>query len=244
LATFLHYSYYYYYYCVYSDLLLFTKEGIMALKEQHWSEEEIRLLKKFYPSTIDNEKLLKKFNKRSLSALAHKACKLGIKRGKYLPTDRNGRKWTLDEINMVRAFYGQVDDQWILDFFPNRSICGIKRIAIKYRPKKKRKKVFSTNPSWSEFENALLLKHYQTKTIDELTHLFPQRTYDGIRSRIWVLGLERDKEHLKRKKSGFNWTDEELQILKKNKSKTVKDLQLLLPSRSSDGIRGKLKHLG
>lgn len=215
----------------------------MALKNQLWSEEEIRLLKKFYPSTITNEKLLKKFNKRSLSSLAHKACKLGIKRGKYLPEARQGRRWTLDEINMVRAFYGQVEDQWILDFFPNRSIAGIKRIALKYRPKKKRKKVFSTNPSWSEFEDALLLKHYQTKTIDEMTHLFPQRTYDGIRSRIQVLGLKRDKMHLRQAKSCFMWTAEELNILKVNKNKSVKDLQSLLPARSSDSIRGQLRRL-
>jgi hypothetical protein len=213
-------------------------------KTRSWSEEEIRLLKKFYPSTITNEKLLLKFNnKRSLSSLAHKACKLGIKRGNYLSEDRNGRRWTLDEINMVRAFYGQVEDQWILDFFPNRSIAGIKRIAIKYRPKKKRKHVFSTNPSWSEFEDALLLKNYQKMTIDELTKLFPSRTYDGIRSRIRVLGLKRTHEHLKREKSGCFWTDRELNILRENKNKLVKELQLLLPQRSSDSIRGQLRRL-
>lgn len=211
---------------------------------QEWNEEEIRLLKKFYPSTISNEKLLKKFNnKRSLSSLAHKACKLGIARGKYLPDDRQGRRWTQDEINMVRAFYGQVEDQWILDFFPNRSIAGIKRIALKYRPKKKRKKVFSKNPSWSEFEDALLLKHYQTKTIGEMTHFFPQRTYDGIRSRILVLGLKRDKNYLKKAQSGFFWTEEEIEILRLNKDKTVKDLQSLLPARSLDSIRGQLRRL-
>ena len=211
---------------------------------KNWNDEEIRLLNKFYPSTITNEKLLLKFNnKRSLSSLAHKACKLGIKRGNYLPEDRSGRRWTLDEINMVRAFYGLVEDQWILDFFPNRSIAGIKRIAIKYHPKKKRKKTFSTNPSWSEFEDALLLKNYQTMTTDELTKLFPQRTFDGIRSRIRVLGLKRSKAHLKKAKSGFNWTDEELDILRDNRNKSVKDLQLLLPQRSSDSIRGQLRRL-
>jgi len=215
----------------------------MVKKEQYWSEEEIRLLKKFYPSTITNEKLLLKFHNRSLSSLAHKACKLGIKRGKYLSEDRQGRRWTLDEINMVRAFYGQVEDQWIVDFFPNRSIAGMKRIALKHRPKKKRKKAFSTNPSWSEFEDALLLKHYQKKTIDEMTHLFTQRTYDGIRSRIQVLKLKRDKQHLKQAKSCFLWTDEELEILQANKNKSVKDLQALLPARSSDSIRGQLRRL-
>jgi len=215
----------------------------MAKKEQYWSEEEIRLLRKFYPSTITNEKLLLKFHNRSLPALAHKACKLGIKRGKYLSEDRQGRRWTLDEINMVRAFYGQVEDQWILDFFPSRSICGIKRIALKYRPKKKRKHTFSHNPSWSEFEDALLLKNYQIKTIDELTHLFPQRTYDGVRSRIQVLNLKREKKHLKQPKAGFMWTDEEIEILGENRSQSVKDLQLLLPARSSDSIRGQLRRL-
>jgi len=208
---------------------------------KNWNDEEIRLLKKFYPSTISNEKLLQKFNKRTLNSLAHKACKLGIKRGKYLSEDREGRRWTLDEINMVRAFYGQVSDLWILDFFPNRSICGIKRIALKHRPKKKRKHTFSHNPSWSEFEDALLLKNYQSMTIDELTKLFPNRTYDGIRSRILVLGLKRNKQYLKRAQSGWNWTDEEVNILKENKDKSVKDLQTLLPARSSNGIRGQLR---
>lgn len=208
-----------------------------------WNEKEIELLKKIYPSNISNEALLKKFPNRSLNSLAHKACRLGIKRGKYFPIDRNSRRWTEDEINMVRAFYGQVDDQWILDFFLNRSIAGIKRIALKYRPKKKRKKVFSKNPSWSEFEDALLLKHYQTKTIDEMTHFFPQRTYDGIRSRILVLGLKRDKNHLKKPQSCFMWTEEELEILRLNKDNPIKDLQQLLPERSADGIRGKIKRV-
>ena len=214
----------------------------MAKNGNTCNAEEIRLLTKFYPSTISNEKLLEKFNnKRSLSSLAHKASKLGIKRGKYVHEDRNGRYWTVDEINMVRAFYGQVDGQWILDFFPNRSIAAMKKIIQKYKPKKKRKHSFSTNPSWSEIEDALLLKHYRTKTIDELTKILPNRTFDGIRSRIRVLGLKRTRAHLKKAESFFMWTDEELKILEENKDKTVKELLTLLPARSSDAIRGQLR---
>lgn len=209
-----------------------------------WCDEDVRLLKKFYPSSISNEKLLKKFNnKRSLSSLAHKASKLGIIRGEYLPESRESRRWSLYEINMVRTFYGQVDDQRILDFCPNRSIAGIKKIALKYPPKKKRKHVFSRNPSWSEVEDALLLKNYQTMTTDELTPLFPQRTFDGIRSRIRVLGLKRTNEHLKREKLGFFWTDKEIEILKENRNKSVKELKLLLPERSLNSIRGQLRRL-
>lgn len=211
--------------------------------DKSWNEKEIDLFKKVYPSKITNENLLKKFPNRSLSALAHKAHALGIKRGKYFPENKDGRRWSEDEINFVCAFYGQRDDQWILDLIPNRSIAGIKRIALKYHPKKKRKKVFSHNPSWNQLEDTILLKNYQKMTIDELTHLLPNRTYDGIRSRIRVLGLKREKTYFKRSKSGFMWTDEELNILKSNKNKTVKELKLLLPNRSLDGIRSKLKRL-
>lgn len=213
----------------------------MAKKEQLWSDEEIKLLMKFYPSDITNEKLLKKFNKRSLSSLAHKAFRLGIKRGKYFSEDQQGRRWTLDEINTVRNFYGHADDKWIIDFLNNRSIAGMKKIIQKYQPKIKRKKVFSTNPSWSGSEDELLLKHYKTKTIDELTKLFPERTFDAVRSRIYVLGLKRNKQHLKRAKSGWNWTDEEKKILLNNKDKSVKDLQNLLPARTADAIRKQLR---
>ena len=208
-----------------------------------WTENEIELFKKIYPSKITNENLLKKFPGRSLPALAHKAHALGIKRGKYLPQNNDGRKWSAEEINFVCEFYGQKDEEWIQNRMPNRSIVGIKRIAIKYRPKTERKHTFSTNPSWSELEDAILLKNYQNMTTDELTPLFPQRTYDGIRSRIRVLGLKRNGQHLKKQKSCFMWTDEEVNILKSNKNKTVKELKLLLPNRSLDGIRCKLRHL-
>ena len=217
-------------------------KGVIVL-DKSWSDKEVDLLKKIYPSDISNEKLLIKFPNRSLSALAHKAHNLGIKRGKYFPESRDGRKWTIDEINFVCAFYGQRDDQWILDLIPNRSIAAIKRIALKYHPKKKRKKGFSHNPSWNQLEDTILLNNYQKMTIDELTHVLPSRTYDGIRSRMQVLKLKRGKDFLKKAKSGFMWTDKELKILKENKNKTVKELKLLLPNRSSDGIRGKLKKL-
>lgn len=215
----------------------------MAKKGLFWTKEEIKLLKKIYPSDISNEKLLAKFNNKSISALAHKASRLGIKRGKYFPEKIGERKWSEEEIKMVCKYYGKMSDKELMELLPNRSMCGIKRMATKYNSKYKKKKIFSRNPSWSELEDALLLEHYQSKTTCELMELFPSRTYDGIRSRIWVLGLVRNKTYLKRSKLGFQWTDEELEILRKNKDKDVKYLKNLLPQRSSDSIRAKRKNL-
>ena len=109
--------------------------------------------------------------------------------------------------------------------------------------KKKRKKIFSHNPSWNQLEDTLLLKNYQEMTIDELTKLFPNRTYDGVRSRMQVLKLKRGKDFFRKSKSGFMWTDKELKILKDNKNKSVKELNLMLPNRTQNGIRGKLRRL-
>jgi len=80
-------------------------------------------------------------------------------------------------------------------------------------------------------------------TLEELSKLFPQRTYDAVRSRMWVLKLKRDKEYLKQAKTGSMWTDEELKTLRENFNRSVKDLQVLLPSRSADAIRGKRRNL-
>lgn len=213
----------------------------MAKKEDYWGDEEIKLLKKFYPSTLCNEDLLKKFPGRTLSSLTHKASKLKIKRGKYIPKTQTSRKWTQDEIHFVSTFYGKETDKWLQEQLPHRSISSIKKIAFKHRPKNMRKKIFSTNPSWSEQEDTLLLENYESMTTDELAKIIPNRTYDAIRARISVLGLKRDKRYLKRAKNGFFWTDEEVTILKANRTAGTKALQKLLPARSADAIRSMLK---
>lgn len=213
----------------------------MEDKERYWSVEEIKLLKKFYSSNICPDDLLKKFPKRNWNSLLHKACRLGLKKGKYIPKDRKSRKWTQSEIDFVRTYYGNKPDEWIQEQLPHRSICSIKRIAVRYRPKKLRKRVFSRNPSWSEFEDTLLLQNYQQMTTDELLEVIPNRTYDAIRARIMVLGLDRSSEHLYRAAKNFRWTDEEKALLIENKDKSINVLQELFPERTAYSIRNMLK---
>lgn len=209
----------------------------MELLDKKWNEKEIKLFKKLYPTDIAMEDLLEKFPNRSVSALAHKASRLGIKKGKYIPKTRTSRKWTVDEIKFVQRHYGQAEDKWILDFMPHRSIASIKKIVGKYKPKKRRKSKFSRNPSWSEWENEQLLEHYKSKTTDELTDIIPNRTYDAIRAHMYVLGLSRELEDLKRARPTWLWSEEELLILKENRNKPVSELAELLENRSQNAIR-------
>lgn len=212
----------------------------MALKEQLWTKKEETLLKKLYPTSIAREDLLKKFPGRSASSLAHKASKLKVKKGKYIPKTRTSRKWTRDEIKLVVKFYGQVQDKWLQNLLSGRSIASMKRIAFKYKPKKKRKK-FSRNPGWSDAETKILLDNYKALSTDELTDLIPSRSYDAIRAHMYILGLRREKEDLKRAQPSRMWTDEEMDILMKNRLKSVKELKSLLTSRTEYAIRSKRK---
>ena len=134
-------------------------------------------------------------------------------------------------------------DKWIQERLTDRSICSIKRAIKIHKPKNEHKKTFSRNPSWSEFEDALLLEHYNKKTTDELTKIIPNRTYDAIRAHIGVLKLKRTDKHLYRAQKDFRWTDEEKNILKANKAKSIASLQKLLPERTLDSIRCMLKRL-
>lgn len=212
----------------------------MALKEQLWTKKEESLLKKLYPTNIALEDLLKKFPGRSASSLAHKASKLKIKKGKYIPKTRTSRKWTRDEINFVIKFYGQVQDKWLQNQLSGRSIASIKRIAFKYKPKKRRKK-FSRNPGWSEAETKILLENYKAMSTDELTDLIPTRSYDAIRAHMYILGIKREKEDLKRAHPSRMWTDEEISILINNAHISIKELKKLLPSRTEFAVRSKRK---
>lgn len=212
----------------------------MALKEQLWTKKEETLLKKLYPTNIAREDLLKKFPGRSASSLAHKASKLEIKKGKYIPKTRTSRKWTRDEIKLVVKFYGQVQDKWLQNLLSGRSIASMKRIAFKYKPNKKRKK-FSRNPGWSESETKILLENYKKLSTDELTDLIPSRSYDAIRAHMYILGLRREKEDLKRAHPSRMWTDEEISILINNTHISIKELKNLLPSRTEFAVRSKRK---
>lgn len=214
----------------------------MALKEQFWSKKELALFKKLYPSDIPLEDLLKKFPNRSASSLAHKASRLNIKKGKYIPKTRTSRKWTVGELKLVRKYYGKVEETVLKEMLPGRSIASIKSIALKCRTETKRR-TFSRNPSWSEHEIELLLQNYKTMSTDELMDVIVGRSYDAIRGQMGVMGLRRDRENLKREKSNWMWTDEEISILKANRNKSVSELEKLLPVRSKHGIRKKLQQL-
>jgi hypothetical protein len=54
------------------------KEGLLLKKESAWQSDEIALLKEVYPHFENHELCERFFPNRSISALHHKACRMGI----------------------------------------------------------------------------------------------------------------------------------------------------------------------
>ena len=89
---------------------------------------------------------------------------------------------------------------------------------------------------WSEVEDNIIREYYPTEGAEVITRL-PKRTKDSIRRRAFCLGVQYLDES--------TYTEEELSVLLKNGAiKSVSELRVLLPNRSEQSIRNKLKKLG
>lgn len=207
-----------------------------------WTEKEIETLQRHYPKDTPIEKILRLLPSRTYSAILHKASKLGLSKGSYIPQERSSRRWTEDEINFVRAFYGRVDDREIVKTIPHRTVSSVKSLINRIGGQKERTHN-PINPSWTPFEIKLLVKNYTKMTNNELMEILPHRSYDAIRARLGVLGLRRCKKSLAKAQSCRMWTDEEIELLKNSNNLSVKETQKLMPHRSQDAIRGQIRRI-
>ena len=207
-----------------------------------WSEKEINILRTYYPGDTPIEKIMEMLPGRTYSAILHKAVHLGINKGKYIPEKRKSRRWTKEEIEIVKSYYGKVNEREIINIIPNRTASSVKSIINRlkercertYRPR---------NPTWTESELKILIENYSKLNNNELMELLPDRSYDAIRARLYILGLRRDKKSLCKPQSCRMWTDEEHNILKTNLHLPIKEIIKLLPHRSEDSIRSQRRRL-
>jgi hypothetical protein len=209
---------------------------------KRWTDEEIETLRKHYPNNVSMDRILHMLPERSYTAVVHKASRLGLVKGNYIPVQRRSRRWTENEINFVRAFYGRVDDREIVDTIPHRTVSSVKSLIFRVGGQKKRTHN-PRNPSWTPFETKLLAKNYTKMTNDELMEILPNRSFDAIRARLYVLGLRRCRKSLAKAQACKIWTDEEIEILKNNMKLTARETQELLPHRSLDAIQGQKRRI-
>lgn len=140
-----------------------------------------------------------------------------------------GKKWTPEELELLKVNYATVDWEQLKQLFPNRSIRSIECTASRMGIEKPSK-------SWSEEEVSILRQYYPVSTPQEIAVLLPQRNNQTITRTANKLGIYREN---------YRWTEEEDQVLYTYYgSKTVKDLVKLLPNHSNNGIKLRARKLG
>ena len=146
-----------------------------------WSNEEVELLKKYYPlggSFLCIEKGLKS---KTACSINQKASKLGLQVDMTLP------KWSNEELKILKKYYPIGGTNLCIEKGINRSHESIYRMAKKYSI------VYSKNSSWSERENLILLEFYPLGGYKLCQEKGLERTREAIKSRAKILGIKCNK---------------------------------------------------
>lgn len=168
----------------------FVVEQIVEIKEmfreieerlegREWSEEEIEILKKWYP--IEGIKVKDRLAGRTLKAIMKQTGRLGIKKV------QNFRRWTKEEIEILKKYY-PIEGLKVMDRFEGRTQGSINTQISRLGLKLKKLKVLR----WTEAEIEILRKYYPVegyKVIDRLNG----RTEKAIQEQSNKLGLKRQK---------------------------------------------------
>lgn len=153
-----------------------SKAKLMGLKydnPNHWTEDEIEILKEFYPSST-KEELLDLLPKRSYEKIKYMANRLKLHK------DVN---WGQDEIEILQKFY-PTEGPKIVSRLPKRTkaciIVKASNLGIKYK--------YSHN-AWTDEEINILRKYFNKENIVQVAKKIPDRTYNAINRKAHELGL-------------------------------------------------------
>ena len=212
-----------------------------------WSEEELILLKKHYPSQTNNEELLALLANHSFVAIKAKAKVLGLKRGNYIPSckEYTVRRWTKDEIEILRLYYNSMEDKDLLILLPGRTLMGMKHIARKLKLGVNSELLFKRGELWTNSEDTILSKNFNLLPNEELMKLLPDRTHCSIKARAQKLGLKRDKNTWSSAGANKPWKQKEIDTLSKDwNNLSLENLSKLIGNRTEEALKKQAKKIG
>ncbi len=210
-----------------------------------WTEEECKLLKRHYPSRTDNHELMKLIPNHSFVAIKTKAKLLGLRRGPYLPDSKKStvRRWTKDEVDVLKLYYNTIEDKDLLRLLPDRTLMAIKHLSRKFGLGAK-ETGFHPGEHWTAAEDNFLIDNFSVLPNEELLEFLDGRTLFAIKARAQKFGLKRDKHTWASIGPYRPWTPGEIDILAKNWGKySLAGLSELIPTRKKLGILKQAKKM-
>ena len=175
------------------------KLGIRKTNPEHWTEEEVWLIKEGYPAeNVTNEDLLDMIPNRSWTAIKVKADTLNLKRP---TTITNKKKWTEEEKDLVREAYCDPERgrQWLAKKL-NRTPKSISHQAQRMNVKLK--------PHYSEEEVQYVLDNFDKDRLESILEIakYLGRSERSVAAKASELGI----------RNNYDWTEEHIQYLKDN----------------------------
>lgn len=179
-----------------------------------WTKTELAVLKQEY--CLKSNKELARFLERTINSIAIKAKQLGLKKSK---------KWTEDELKLLKECYESSDTTTLINLFPNHTLGSINKKSEQFGLKRNNIK----RPRWTE-EEILKLKNL----------VFDGKTDDEIAKILFKTNVSVKKNRRKFCREYFTWSENEINILKNNyNNKLVRDLLILLPYKTKNQIQKK-----
>lgn len=174
-------------------------------KRLKWTDEEVEILKKYYP-TGDMDELLKMLPNRTLGRIRDKANKLGIKREVVSKRKETGKMlvWTDEEVDLLKKVYADLSNKELLEMFPRFDIRRIRNKArrlglektdeAKEKDKQERIEKLIGDSIWTDEEIRILKENYEVMGAKGLMKLLPNRTRMAIATKALKLGLITNQE--------------------------------------------------
>lgn len=144
------------------------------LQGREWTEEEIEILKKWYP--VEGLKVRDKLEGRTKSSIQATATRLNLQ--------SPDRSWTDEEINRLKKYY-PVEGVKVAKRLNNRNRGAIKAQVAKLGIK------FNGMRKWTDDEIEILKEYYPRKDVS-LDEFFPNRSVEAIKTKASKLGLYKE----------------------------------------------------
>jgi hypothetical protein len=177
------------------------KAGELGLRHRRpatksWNAQDLALLRRHY-GTMPNVALRSRYFRHvSISAIAHRALRLGLR--------SKEPNWTAAEDRLIKQHYGHMPNPaFAAHHLPGRTAEAVQGRASKLGLTR------GVQDVWSAKELRLLKKHYPTHTVHAMPRYLPNRTIAAIRTRVSLEGLQKAEQHLA-------WTAPELALIRRH----------------------------
>jgi DNA or RNA helicases of superfamily II len=187
------------------------------LEGNEWTEEEIEILKKYYP--IEGSNVVNRLNNRSKSAIFTITSKLGIKAPE--------KKWTKEDEDILRLYYPQYGGKTI-NFLPHRPISSITDRANSLGLYVEKRGIYSKE------EDEIIKKYYPTEG-GKVCKRLQGKTEKQCKGRAGVLGVIFINSKM--------WTNEEDEIIKNNYIENPEIVHEKLKNKSKEQIMRRASKL-